>query len=464
MNRKEEYRALLSELEQLPPELEQTVERAVRRKRKLRNKRRFWGIPVGSLAACFLGFVLLVNLFPPFARACGNVPVLRELAEAVAWSPSLSAAVQHDYVQPIGQTKTEMGFTASVEYVIVDRKQVSMFYTLEYDAALWEQVHVDYEYGDLHGWAGDAGTLWQKPGELREISMNFVDQDVPATLDLALKISAEPRTDQSAGPTEYVGNSLFEEPHYEEPDYLAELTFTLEFDPSYTAQGTVIPVNADFTLDGQRFTLTEVELYPTHLRVNLEDDPTNTAWLRGVDLYLENEHGERFGSSINGITASGDPDGEGYATFWLDSPFFSQGEHLTLYISGADWKDKDAPRVRVDLGTGTAEHLPDGIQFLRAEQQAEGWIVYFTMPRETNGSLYNNFSGGFWDEAGNHYEIWQFGHTYGYRDPVTGETVEEDTMFTENFPLAGFEGDVVYLEPNRNRTTDFSIPVSIPIS
>ena len=86
------------------------------------------------------------------------------------------------------------------------------------------------------------------------------------------------------------------------------------------------------------------------------------------------------------------------------------------------------------------------------------------MPRETNGSLYNNFSGGFWDEAGNHYEIWQFGHTYGYRDPVTGKTVEEDTMFTENFPLAGFEGDVVYLEPNRNRTTDFSIPVSIPIS
>ena len=54
MNRKEEYHALLSELEQLPPELEQTVERAVRRKRKLRNKRRFWGIPVGSLAACFL--------------------------------------------------------------------------------------------------------------------------------------------------------------------------------------------------------------------------------------------------------------------------------------------------------------------------------------------------------------------------------------------------------------------------
>ena len=62
MNRKEEYRALLSELEQLPPELEQTVERAVRRKRKLRNKRRFWGIPVGSLAACFLGFVFVLRI------------------------------------------------------------------------------------------------------------------------------------------------------------------------------------------------------------------------------------------------------------------------------------------------------------------------------------------------------------------------------------------------------------------
>ncbi len=84
-----------------PPALDGTAERALRRRRRDRRLR-FFGVPAGSLAACFIAFVLLVNLFPPFARACGNVPVLRALAQAVAWSPSLSAAVENDYVQPIG--------------------------------------------------------------------------------------------------------------------------------------------------------------------------------------------------------------------------------------------------------------------------------------------------------------------------------------------------------------------------
>ena len=95
MNRNEEYKALLQELEPVPTALDGTAERALRRRRRDRRLRIF-GVPAGSLAACFIAFVLLVNLFPPFARACGNVPVLRALAQAVAWSPSLSAAVEND--------------------------------------------------------------------------------------------------------------------------------------------------------------------------------------------------------------------------------------------------------------------------------------------------------------------------------------------------------------------------------
>ena len=101
MNRMDEYTALLAELEQTPEELDHTVNKALNRKNTLQKKRRFFGTSLGGLAACFATFVLLVNLFPPFARACGSVPVLRELAKAVAWSPSLSAAVENDYVQPI---------------------------------------------------------------------------------------------------------------------------------------------------------------------------------------------------------------------------------------------------------------------------------------------------------------------------------------------------------------------------
>ena len=116
MTRNEEYQALLQELETTPAALDGAVERALRRRKRDRRLRLF-GVPAGSLAACFAAFVLLVNLFPPFARACGSVPVLRELAQAVAWSPSLSAAVENDYVQPIGQSQTVNGVTATVDEI-----------------------------------------------------------------------------------------------------------------------------------------------------------------------------------------------------------------------------------------------------------------------------------------------------------------------------------------------------------
>ena len=94
MNRNEEYFMLLQELESVPEEVEMTVEKALKRENTSRKKRRVWGIPAGSLAACFAGFVLLVNCFPTFAAACGNIPLLGKLAEAVQFSPSLSAAVE----------------------------------------------------------------------------------------------------------------------------------------------------------------------------------------------------------------------------------------------------------------------------------------------------------------------------------------------------------------------------------
>lgn len=73
MNRNTEYESLLRELESTPAALDGCVERAQARLRARRRRRRILGIPAGTLAACFAGFVLLVNLFPTFAYACGGV-------------------------------------------------------------------------------------------------------------------------------------------------------------------------------------------------------------------------------------------------------------------------------------------------------------------------------------------------------------------------------------------------------
>ncbi len=453
MNRMEEYEALRRE--SLPEGLENTVDRALARQAASRRKRRVFGGSAAGLAACFACFVLLVNLSIPFAAACGRVPWLRELAKAVAFSPSLSAAVENEYVQPIGETKSEGGITVTVEYVIVDRKQLNIFYTAQFPEKQKLYVNYDYDMDDLHSWAGSSGSAQLTSGELTQIKLEFVESDVPASLGVRFGFY-----DEAAWAEAEPDDSASEMPEYREPDFLAEIPFQLEFDPYYTAQGEIIPVDTAFTLDGQCFTLTEVELYPTHLRVNLEADPDNTAGLEGLDLYLENEYGERF-ERPGGLTAAGDPEGEGMATFWLDSTFFSHGQHLTLYITQARWKDKDAPRVRLDLLAGTAENLPQGVSLLRAERQSGGWRVVFL---EKIGGPSNVMScHGFWDEEGNHYDIWQSGSSFSYQDPETGEWIEEEGVSTEDFPLRGFSGSVIYLEPTHNRATNFDTPVAIPI-
>jgi hypothetical protein len=189
MNRNEEYQALLKELEILPQELETTVEKALKRENALRKMHKFWRIPAGSLAACFAVFVLLVNCVPTFAHACENIPVLSALAEAVHFSPSLSAAVENEYVQNIGHSQTKNGVSATVEHVIVDRKQVSVFFTLDADFT----EHLDFRYdidvpNEEKGWGSSTGSYGLENGELRQVDVNFIDIDVPNKMNLNLKI------------------------------------------------------------------------------------------------------------------------------------------------------------------------------------------------------------------------------------------------------------------------------------
>ena len=227
MTRMEEYTALRAELAREPEKLETFVSRALKRRNAYRKKMRAWVASGASMAACFAAFVLLVNLSVPFARACGGVPVLRELARAVAWSPSLSAAVENEYVQPIDQTRTADGVTASVEYVIVDRRQVSIFYTLtaQPDRPLDADAKISGAQGAaLDGFSSSSGSYGTPNGQLRQVDVSFVDRDVPPALDLTLDVYEnrwQEAEKQAAAPQD-------EDPFStsERPKYLASLTFT----------------------------------------------------------------------------------------------------------------------------------------------------------------------------------------------------------------------------------------------
>ena len=204
MNRNEEYWALVAELGETPPALDGTVERARVRARKARAGR-WLGIPAASLAGAVSAFILLVNCSMPFAMACRRVPFVRALAEAVAVDPSLKAAFENDYIQPVGQTRTADGVTLSVEYLIVDERQLNVFYTLGWDGenALEAQPALLAQDGEhLEGYAA----TWGSPGEelqekdYRVATFYFAEGSLPDRLTLRFDVrdAGYPKAGQGA--------------------------------------------------------------------------------------------------------------------------------------------------------------------------------------------------------------------------------------------------------------------------
>ena len=449
MTRNEEYQQLLKQLDKTPAALEYTLQRAQAREKACRRKWRLLGVPTGSLAVCFTVFVLLVNLFPPFAYACGGVPVLRELAKAVAWSPSLSAAVENQYVQPIGMSQTKNGITATVEYVIVDQKQVNIFFTLEgeYDFLSADRLTLSpVQQCSILG-----ADFRQPPGTLLRFTLDYGEGNVPDGFTMTFPVFGEQmvKQDASAPLERSYEEDLLSPAEEPEQEILAEFTFDLRFDPAYTDQGERISVQKDFELDGQILTVTEAEVYPTHVRVHVIGAEENTAWLKGLGFYLEDEQGNRFETISNGIVASGDTDTPANVSFRLESTYFSRSEHLTLYITGAEWLDKEHERVEINLKDQTAPWLPEGVTLQEAQEYPDGWALQFAVEK---GNRKQPFSMTFYDEGGQSYEMGS-----------QGFSVSEGKDSVLYVPLPDYHEDRVWLEAHYSRFTQETVPVSISI-
>lgn len=431
MNRKEEYTALLAELESAPDSLEYTLTRAKARMKKSRRVRRFF-IPVSSLAAVFAAFILTVNLSTTFALACKKIPVLRDMAAAVDFSPSLSAAVKNDYVQPIGLEQTGNNITMRIEYVIVDQTQLNVFYTL--DSELYKNLDMSPAISNPDGSApgqyfiGTPGGCNKKDGDIRYFTVTFVQGDMPGNLVLTCDVCGS-------------GSSL----------PIHTFTFTLTFNPNFTQQGKTIDLNQDFTLDNQNLTVTTVDVYPTHILLNLAENSGNTKWLTSMSCYMEDEKGSRFDKIKNGLTSFGSKDSPMAGSFLLESSYFSDSNNLTLYITGAVLLDKNMKRVKVDLVNGTAKNLPNDVTFEGAEQNNSGWEVTFTDHNDTTEQL---FSFDYYDESGNKYSCKNY-------SIFTSEN--ENANKKIQFTLTGYQKDIVYLCPDYSDIVTLDSPIAVTV-
>ena len=457
MDRMEEYRLLLDELEQTPSGLESALPRARARYRR-RRLSRWIAAPAGSVAAMFAVFVLLVNLVTPFALACSNIPILKELTAAVAFSPSLKASIEHEYVQRVAQSQTDGDVTMKVEYLIVDQKQVNVFFSLSSDR--YSQLDGSGDIRMADGQQAHASLSFPQtpsdPKELRRISIDFQEEDVPDTLILDYKVWAADDT-EAAVPSEDSG--LWNDPPAD-PDAVAIFSFTLQFDPNFTSQGSQITLDQTFILDGQQLKVVGLEIYPTHVRVDIQEDEANTVQINSLTCWLEDDKGVRY-DRPQGLIAHGDGGTPRVTSYRFESSYFEDAQHLTLHIEGAIWQDKEEHWVTVDLTTGRTDPLPDGITLARIEEIDGIPTLTFRAPTLADGMVFRQVVGPIYrapDGSEHHFSM--ASHTIARDEDGT----ELEGIFEESVPLKDYLFDQVELEILDYHTSTLDTPITLTLN
>ncbi len=422
MDRKQEYDTLMQELRHTPPALDGTLDRALARRQARRRRLR----PLRSLAAAAAVFVLLVNVSTPFAQACSNIPVLGWLAQAVCFSHSLSSAVEHDWGQKVDQTQRDSGYTLTLENLIVDQKQIHLFYTLAWEdpACEYAMVYVDSErLSPRPSVLSDSVNVPQDAGH---IVLDYREEQVPDRLDLDLTV--RPNGDGSPA---------------------ARFRFQITLDPSLTAVGQILPVEQWVELDGQQICVDRLEIYPTHARLMLRDSPDNTARLVSLLCRLEDETGRQY-EREGGLSGFSDPDTGFLTELRLASPYFQQPERLTLRITGAVWQDPEEAEVTVDLAAGTAAGLPEEVQLTGVDEESDRTVLYFQYPAPP-ALLPQRFSWTCRSPEGE----WQVTEGGSGTDTDTG-------LETEDLHLIGYPWDQVTLTLNWTRFTPLDVSLPLP--
>jgi len=431
MTRMEEYHNLCSRLDITPETAAETLKRAKARRRRNRCLR-----PLTTAAAVFCLFVGIVNLSPSVAAVCMEIPFLDKLTHAVMFSPSLQKAVEHDYVQPMGLEKTQNGVTVRVEHVIVDQKQVNIFYTItseqqEYLVAVPDILEADSGEGVKAAivYGNDRVTM----GEMRHILVDFDESDVPPQMRLAVNVmevsfESEKPTDQEWQ------NARSSNP-------VASFDLLMTFDPAFTEAGRIMELDREFELDGNRFAVSRLCVYPSHIRIELSEESDNESWIKSLHFHLELNDGTIIKKGGNGISAYGDPDTPSMTTYMAESSYFTDADCFRLVITGADFLEKEFGKTYIDLANQKAKNIPDGHEFVSEICTGDSWELEFLHPDD--GISHVQVFGEFYDTEGSRIStdgMWWSGGDDG--------TVEQPVMRKSGYRLNDFSGSEVWIEPH----------------
>lgn len=452
MNRMEEYRKMIQEMEHTPPELDDTAQRAISRAKRARR----WKVPASlasAAAALAVAFVLTVNLFVSVGAAMGRMPILGDIVRAVALNPSLKIAVEHGHVQEVRETQERDGYRVQLEYVIADKRNLTAFLritdvaqgceTTVESVALFDGNGEELPTSDSYGGQPTDDGLY-------EVNFHLTDeQEMPQSVVLMVDVARQPQWNEMTAPER-------EEWEYIQPERLPTQTFTfaITLDEQFFQAGKTMEINRGIQLEEQRIIVENMEIYPTQVRIVYREAEDNSGLLDAVPFQLVDEHGNVWQQKSNGITAVGEQGGT-RRECWLESSYFSPAEHFTLRLEQYTMVPREEQYVYVDAQAGTASPLPNFIQLDSMEKKGSHLKLTFRVHTWKAGHMFGVFSNSYLDDAGQEQFISSMGSRW-----VEGEK----DWYTEEFWVEGWENGPIRLERYLGELHVLETPIKVPLS
>jgi len=261
---------------------------------------------------------------PAFAHAVASIPGMGKIVEYIQYDKGLQGVMDNEYYQSIHASQMKDDITLTIDGVILDESGIVISYTLEAPYSIKDVGYKDIKLYH-NGKEMPPGTMSynnpdQKHVNRREDLIQIVFEEKPSlkgqdfVLELQLKNAKE---------------TVF------------SLPFTL---PKEVKKGKVFTLNKEIEVEKQKMTIQEVTIYPLRVEVKMVFDESNTMKILNFeDLRIEDDKGEVWSSSRNGIV------GQGGSAFYLESNYFKQPKKLYLKLNKMQAIPKDESYLLVDL-------------------------------------------------------------------------------------------------------------------
>ncbi len=417
-------------------------------------------------------FAGAVNLSPAFAQAAAKVPVVRELVLAVAFDPSMKAAIEHNYVQLIKQTAEDNGYQLNVEYLVADPRNLTVYYKMDEITNRNDEFHAEYQF-DFNLLAADGnelkcGATWDYPlseeekQALNEIKFHITGEDtLPEQVILqlivkkALPLSEDAQKKIEAGrELSGIANTIahFEEP---QPEYenVACMQIPLAIDQGSLFNVRTIELNRAVELEGQKIIFDKVEIYPTQIRILWHPDKANTHLIDGMKISLQSrEHGrwEGISNGVTGIGMLGEPQ-----QIWLESSWFDYENEYQLAIERYALIPKEQQKVIYDYATNTFTNLPDYAYLVEAVPCDTGLFMQFEF-QSTDEVVHG--------QVLQHESVMQSGSGGGHYDGRNDGAGAGDTYwFYNQFIVTGYEEGPITFDVTWAPPKVLEKPVIVPL-